>query len=80
MCESASSHVALEQMRQGDLIFMGEADSSNVSHIALFDQLEKGNVYFIDSTKKDDISGVTCRYYDASDSRFKSFGVMKIQY
>ena len=52
MCESASSHVALEQMRQGDLIFMGEADSSNVSHIAFFDRLENGNVYFIDSTKK----------------------------
>ena len=80
MCESASSHVALEQMRQGDLIFMGEADSSNVSHIALFDRLENGNVYFIDSTEKNDISGVTCRYYAASDSRFKSFGVMKIQY
>lgn len=80
MYESAASIIPLDKMRQGDLIFMGEADSSKVTHIALFDCVENECVYFIDATEKDDISGVTRRFYQSDDMRFKAFGVMKVQY
>lgn len=80
MYENAASIVPLEKMRRGDLIFMGEADSLKVTHIALFDCVENDCVYFIDATKKDDINGVTRRFYGADNARFKAFGVMKIQY
>ena len=80
MYKNASSSVTLDKMRQGDLIFMGEANSSAVSHISIFDCVENGNIYFIDSTEKGDINGVARRYYAVDDSRFKAFGIMKIQY
>ena len=80
MYENAASIVPLEKMRKGDLIFMGEEDSQKVTHIALFDCKEDGNVYFIDSTEKENISGVSRRSYESDDKRFKSFGVMKLQY
>lgn len=80
MYENAASIVPLEEMRQGDLIFMGEADSSRVTHIALFDCMENDCVYFIDATEKDGISGVTRRFYGVGDARFKAFGVMRVQY
>ena len=81
MYENAASIVPLEKMRQGDLIFMGEEGSENVTHIALFDCKDgNGNVYFIDSTEKENISGVSRRFYESNDKRFKSFGVMKLQY
>lgn len=79
MYENAATIVPLEKMRQGDLIFMGDADSSKVTHIALFDCIENDCVYFIDATEKDDISGVTRRFYDKEDNRFKAFGVMRVQ-
>ncbi|MCR4940345.1 MAG: C40 family peptidase [Treponemataceae bacterium] len=87
MYKNASSPVGKNEMRRGDLIFMGEAGNNGVSHIALFDKLENGNIYFIDSTRKDsdgdgidDINGVTYRHYPEDDTRFKAFGVMKIKY
>ena len=80
MYENIASIVPLEKMRKGDLVFMGEADSPKVTHIALFDCKEDGNVYFIDSTEKENISGVSRRFYESNDKRFKSFGVMKLQY
>lgn len=80
MYENAASIIPLEKIRQGDLIFMGEADSPKVTHIALFDCIENDCVYFIDATEKDDISGVSRRFYKSSDSRFKAFGAMKVQY
>ena len=84
MYENVASIVPLEKMRKGDLIFMGEADSPKVTHIALFDCKEDGNVYFIDSTEKEEenkkINGVSRRFYKSDDKRFKAFGVMKLQY
>ena len=79
MYENAASIVPLEKMRRGDLIFMGEATSSKVTHIALFDCVENDCVYFIDATEKDDISGVTKRFYGVGDARFKAFGVMRVR-
>ena len=80
MYENAATIVPLEEIRQGDLIFMGAANSSKVTHIALFDCVENDCVYFIDATEKYDISGVTRRFYGVSDARFKAFGVMRVQY
>lgn len=80
MYKNTASIVPLEKMRRGDLIFMGESDSSEVTHIALFDYIENGCVYFIDATEKEDMSGVTHRFYEIGDARFKAFGIMRIQY
>lgn len=78
ICEKASTHVQLENMRQGDLLFMGEeGDSKIVSHIALFDCVENGNIYFIDCT--DSINKVSRRFYPKDDSRFKYFGMMQLK-
>lgn len=68
-----------EHPTKGDLVFMGEEDSQYISHIALFEKKENGNVYFIDSTEKDsdndgiiDINGVTKRFYPENDKKIKS--------
>lgn len=80
MHENASTHIRENQLRKGDLIFMGESDSTNITHISLFEKAENGYIYFIDSTQKDDINGVTRRYYSEDDKRFKAFGMMRLQY
>ena len=78
--------VAVDALRQGDLLFMGEPGTDLVTHIALFDRAESGNIYFIDATRKDtdgdgidDINGVTARYYAADDERIKAFGIMQVR-
>lgn len=78
--------VAVDDLRQGDLIFMGEPGTDRVTHIALFDRAESGNLFFIDATKKDtdgdgidDINGVTARHYAADDERIKAFGVLQVR-
>lgn len=65
-----------ENPTKGDLVFMGEENSPYISHIALFEKKENGNVYFIDSTEKDsdndgiiDINGVTKRFYSENDKK-----------
>ena len=87
MYKNASTHIDKTDLKKGNLIFMGESDSSKVTHIALFEKLENGRIYFIDSTQKDtngdginDIDGVTYRDYPENDSRFKAFGRMRVKY
>lgn len=80
MHQNASALIPLEKMRKGDLIFMGEEDSSEITHIALFDCTENGEIYFIDSTEKENVSGVSRRNYAVNDKHFKAFGIMKIQF
>lgn len=87
MYQNASTHIDKSDLKKGNLIFMGEADSSFVTHIALFEKHENGRIYFIDSTQKDtngdginDIDGVTYRNYPEDDSRFKAFGRMRVKY
>ena len=87
MYRNASTHISKSDLKKGNLLFMGESDSSEVTHIALFDKLENGRIYFIDSTQKDingdginDIDGVTYRNYSEDDSRFKAFGRMRVKY
>ena len=87
MYTNASTHIDKAELKKGNLIFIGEADSDSVTHIALFDKFENGRIYFIDSTQKDtngdgvnDIDGVTYRNYAEDDSRFKAFGRMRLKY
>lgn len=63
----------------GDLIFMGEENSSSITHIALFEKFEGEEAYFIDSTKKSGIDGVSRRHYPKDDRRIKSYGIMKLR-
>ena len=85
MYQSASTHT--DSPRKGDLIFMGDDDSTTVSHIAIFDKFEGNEVYFIDSTQKDtngdgiyDINGVTERHYSKDNKKIKAYGMMKLKY
>lgn len=87
MYQNASTIIDKSNLRKGDLIFMGEADSNKITHIAVFEKSENGIIYFIDSTQKDtngdgvdDINGVTRRNYSENDKRFKAFGIMRIKY
>ena len=65
---------------------MGEKNSSSITHVAIFDRIENGNVFFIDSTLKDEdgdgvneINGVTERSYGTGDERIKSYGIMLLK-
>ena len=87
MYRNAATMIDKSELKKGNVIFMGEAESQKITHIALFDRTENGNIYFIDSTQKDtngdginDIDGVTHRFYAENDARFKGFGMMRIRY
>ena len=87
MYESASTHIDKADLKKGNLIFMGEEDSTNITHIALFEKIEDGSIYFIDSTQKDtdgdgeyDVNGVTYRSYLEDDDHIKAFGRMRVKY
>ena len=63
----------------GDLIFMGEEESCDISHIAIYLKTdENGNVHFIDATQKGEINGVSERSYSSSDKKIKSYGIMAV--
>ena len=77
--------VDLPELRRGDLIFMGEPEVDSVTHIALFERVDAGEIYFIDATQKDtngdginDINGVTARHYAADDARIRAFGILQV--
>ena len=69
---------------RGDLIFMGSEEPEDgepkISHIAIFDREENGEIYFIDSTDNGTVNGVTERHYPTDSKKFKAFGIMKIKY
>ncbi len=66
--------------RTGDLIFMGEAESDQITHIALYKKVEGGEIYFIDSTSNENVSGVFERHYPRDSRKFKSFGIMHLKF
>lgn len=74
-----NASIPTENPQKGDLIFMGEFNSSNITHIAIFEKMDNHRVYFIDSTEYGNVSGVTRRSYEKNNSKFKSYGVMKIK-
>lgn len=59
----------------GDMIFMGEANSSKISHIGIFVKKSGSTIYFIDAT---DGIGVSQRSYDKSNSKIKGYGQIKL--
>lgn len=65
---------------QGDLIFMGKIGTDKITHIAIFDREENGEIYFIDSTDNGIINGVSERHYEKTSEKFKAFGIMKLKY
>ena len=65
--------------RRGDLIFMGEENSSQITHIAIFDRFEGDQVYFIDSTNQGRINGVSERHYSRTNRKIKAYGIMKVR-
>lgn len=87
MYQNACTIIPQEELKKGDLIFIGEPESSQVTHIALFERQEEGKIHFIDSTQKDldgdgihDVNGVSRREYREHDTRLKAFGIMKLKY
>ena len=59
----------------GDMVFMGEANSSKISHIGIFVKKSGSTIYFIDAT---DGIGVSQRSYDKSNSKIKGYGQIKL--
>jgi hypothetical protein len=60
---------------EGDLIFMGS--NGEVTHVALYEKEENGNVYFIDAT---DLSGIVSeRYYPKDSMKFICYKRMYVE-
>lgn len=59
----------------GDMIFLGETNSSSVTHIGIFEKKVGNTIYFIDAT---DGKGVSQRSYDKSNSKIKGYGQIKL--
>ena len=58
----------------GDLIFMGDANSSAINHIGIFEKKVGSTIYFIDATEG---KGVSQRNYAQNNSKIKGYGQMK---
>ena len=65
--------------RRGDLIFIGEENSSQITHIAIFDRFEGDQVYFIDATNQGRVNGVSERHYARTNRKIKAYGIMKVK-
>jgi hypothetical protein len=66
----------------GDLIFMGTEPNNPPTHMSIFVGMDKDNVYFIDSTLKEDdgIDGVTLRFYKKDDPKFLYFARLLVKW
>ena len=73
--ESASNYVT--EPEPGDLVFMGDTNSSKINHIGIFTKKIGNTIYFIDSTEY--AHGVSEHSYDINNSKIKSFGEMKLK-
>jgi len=62
----------------GDLVFMGDANSSKINHVGIFVKKIGSEVYFIDSSSSGS-TGVYERHYSEFDKKIKSYGVMKLK-
>ena len=77
MYQHASIHTTTP--RHGDLIFMGEENSSSITHIGIFDRFQGDQVYFIDATSQGKINGVSERHYAKTNRKIKGYGIMKVK-
>ncbi|MBP3561295.1 MAG: C40 family peptidase [Treponema sp.] len=71
---STYSHLT-DTPQPGDMIFLGETNSSSVTHIGIFEKKVGSTIYFIDAT---DGKGVSQRSYDKSNSKIKGYGQIKL--
>jgi cell wall-associated NlpC family hydrolase len=64
----------------GDIIFMG-TNTIYPTHMSIFIGMDNENIYFIDSTYKEDegIDGVSLRFYEKDDSRFLQFARLLVR-
>ncbi len=60
---------------KGDLIFMGS--DQKITHIALFEKFENGNIYFVDAYSK--TSSISLRHYLIGNTKIISFGRMRVK-
>ncbi|HQL04320.1 MAG TPA: NlpC/P60 family protein [Treponemataceae bacterium] len=70
---------------RGDVIFMGDTETSTVNHVAVFEKEENNIIYFIDSTRRDldgdgiyEVDGVTRRSYHKDRSPIIGFGLINL--
>jgi hypothetical protein len=65
----------------GDLIFMGTEPNNPPTHMSIFVGMDDDNIYFIDSTLKEDenIDGVTLRFYKKEDPKFLFFARLLVR-
>ena len=62
--------------QKGDLVFMGESGTDEISHVGILDRIEESTVYFIDSTYSEDppVNGVSFRSYSVDEPKIKGYG------
>lgn len=75
MYTDASYHT--DNPEPGDLVFMGEENSSTINHVGIFTNRTGDKIYFIDST--DYYGGVTERSLSRTSKKIKGFGEMKLK-
>jgi hypothetical protein len=65
----------------GDLVFMGTEPNNPPTHMGIFVGIDEDNIYFIDSTLKeeDNIDGVTLRFYKKDDPKFLFFARLLVR-
>jgi len=73
--------IPIDTPTPGDLIFMGTIANNPPTHMGIFVGEDNGNIYFIDSTLKeeDKIDGVTLRYYAKDDPKFLFFARLLVR-
>jgi hypothetical protein len=72
--------IPVDKPTPGDIIFMGETPVFP-THMSIFVSMDNENIYFIDSTVKEEfgIDGVTLRSYPIGDPKFLSFGRLLVR-
>lgn len=78
MYDYACSRKNADTAQKGDLLFMGDESSTDITHIGIFEKLENDTVYFIDSSQAS--NGVKYRSYPINNKKIKGYGRMRVKY
>jgi hypothetical protein len=73
--------ILIDTPTPGDLIFMGTEPRNPPTHMGIFVGMDDDNIFFIDSTLKEDdnIDGVTLRFYEKDDPKFLFFARLLVK-
>jgi hypothetical protein len=73
--------IPVDSPTPGDLIFMGTEPNNPPTHMSIFLDANEDNIYFIDSTLKEDdnVDGVTLRFYKKDDPKFLFFARLLVR-